>query len=50
MNIDWTTVISSGVVAGIICIFNTISSRYTVRLLDHVERLLKAEKRNEDNK
>ncbi len=39
--INWTTVISSGVVAAVIGIFQVISNRYTNRILDHIERTIR---------
>ena len=41
MNINWTTVISSAVVAMIIGVFQLVATRYTNRILDHVEKTLK---------
>jgi hypothetical protein len=37
INIDWTTVISSAVVAMIIGGFQLVGNRYTTRLLDRLE-------------
>ena len=45
MHIDLTTVASSGFVAAVICIFNTFSNRYTTRMLDHIEKLLKKDEK-----
>jgi hypothetical protein len=50
MGINWTTVMSSGLVAAIICVFNTISNRYTARMLDHIEKLLGNGKKDEKSK
>ena len=41
MDINWTTVISSGVVAAIVGVIQLIANRYTIRILDHVERSIK---------
>lgn len=41
MNINWTTVISSAVVAVVIGMFQLVATRYTNRILDHVEKQLK---------
>ena len=41
MEISWTTVISSAVVAVIIGTFQLIASRYTNRILDHIEKKVK---------
>jgi hypothetical protein len=43
LHIDLTTVITSGLVATIIGIFNLIGQRYTNRILDHIEKILKKE-------
>jgi hypothetical protein len=40
MEINLTTVISSGVVATIIGIFQLIGTRYVGKILDHIERTL----------
>ena len=40
MHLDLTTVVSSGVVATIIGVFNLIGQRYTNRILDHIESKL----------
>ena len=41
MHIDWTTVVSSGVVAAVVGAFQLLSNRYITRILDHVEKLVK---------
>jgi hypothetical protein len=41
LNINWTTVASSGVVAVIIGIFQLVATRYTNRILDHIEKTLR---------
>ena len=41
MNINWTTIISSAVVAVVIGLFQLVSTRYANRMLDHIEKLLK---------
>ena len=41
MHIDWTTVVSSGVVAAVVGAFQLLSNRYITRMLDHVEKLVK---------
>ena len=41
MHIDWTTVVSSGVVAAVVGTFQLLSNRYVTRMLDHVEKALK---------
>ena len=40
-DINWTTIISSGVVAAIISGFQTVGNRYIVRALDHLEKTVK---------
>ena len=45
--INWTTVFSSAVVAVVIGIFQLVATRYTNRILDHIERTLKANKKSE---
>ena len=44
MNINWTTVISSAVVAVVIGVFQLIATRYTNRILDHIEKTMKIKK------
>lgn len=44
MEINWTTVVASGFVAAIVGIIQLIANRYTNRMLDHIEKLLKANK------
>jgi hypothetical protein len=39
---DITTVVSSAVVATIIGAFNTVGQRYLIRMLDHLEKVVKA--------
>jgi membrane protein required for beta-lactamase induction len=41
LHIDWTTVVSSGVVAAVVGTFQLLSNRYITRVLDHVEKLVK---------
>jgi hypothetical protein len=41
MELNWTTIIASGVTASIIGIFQLISNRYGARMLDHIEKTLK---------
>lgn len=43
--INWTTVITSGVVATIISCFQVIGNRYLIKALDHLEKSIKPEKR-----
>jgi hypothetical protein len=38
MDINWTTVISSGVVAIVIGIFQLVATRYTNKILDHLDK------------
>ena len=48
MNINWTTVISSGVVAAIVGIIQLIANRYTNRVLDHLEKTLRNGKEKQE--
>ena len=48
MNINWTTVLASGVVASIVSGFQFITNRYLGRILDKIEK--NTEKLNEKNK
>ena len=41
MEINWTTVISSGIVAAVIGTFQLVGTRYTNRALDHIEKMFK---------
>jgi hypothetical protein len=41
IDINWTTIISSGVVATVISIFQLVGSRYVTRALDHFEKVIK---------
>ena len=47
MNINWTTVISSGVVAVVIGMFQLVAARYTNRILDRIDKLLEKNKKHE---
>ncbi len=47
-NVQWTTVISSGLVAAIIGVIQLIANRYTNRILDHIEKSLV--KKNDEEK
>jgi len=42
--INWTTIISSAVVAVVIGIFQLVANRYTNKMLDQVERIFKNNK------
>jgi len=44
MQINWTTVISSAVVASIIGIVQLIANRYTNRILDNLEKNIKRQR------
>jgi hypothetical protein len=44
MGINWTTVIASGVVASIVGVFQVVANRYSNRILDHIEKILKNDK------
>lgn len=41
MDLNWTTIIASGVTASIIGIFQLISNRYGSRMLDHIEKMVR---------
>jgi len=38
MNLNWTTVIASGITASVICTFQYFTTRYLGRMLDSIEK------------
>jgi len=42
VNLNWTTIVASGLTAAIIGSFTLFSNRYLSRLLDHLEKRISA--------
>ncbi len=50
MGINWTTVISSALVAMIIGVFQLIGNRYAARVLDKIEKMVVENNQNRNSK
>ena len=38
MNLNWTTIIASGITASVICVFQFFTTRYLTRIFDATEK------------